>query len=376
MASSTDQAHSITLSQKAEHLLVVLPERLDYVTTAAEWSKVTTALSRVKTPVVLDASTLAYYDGSGQALLVEMARILEQRKIAFTPRGLRPEWQKRLEQNLRTLEHSTSAPVPSAGAVERMGQAASLLWADLKAQIEFLGKLVCTLLEIAVRPALLRWRDFWVTAEKAGVDALPIVGLIGFLMGLIMAFQSAMGLRQFGVDVFVINIVALATTRELGPIMTAVVLAGRSGSAFAAEIGTMKVNEELNALTTMGIDHTRFLVAPRALAAMVVTPILTVYANILGIVGGFAVMMALGFPFAALWQQMLSAISWQDFVAGLIKAVIFGLVVAGIGCLRGLQTGSGATAVGDSTTRAVVSGIVLIVAIDAVFAVLFYAIKF
>jgi phospholipid/cholesterol/gamma-HCH transport system permease protein len=160
--------------------------------------------------------------------------------------------------------------------------------------------------------------------------------------------------------------------RELGPLMTAIVLAGRSGSAFAAEIGTMKVNEEIDALTTMGLDPVRFLVVPRVLAAVFMTPLLTVYANLVGIIGGAIVLVSLGFPLVAYFNQVLSAINYVDFLGGIVKAFVFGVLIAGIGCLRGLQTGTGASAVGDSTTRAVVSGIVFIVATDGLFSVVYF----
>jgi phospholipid/cholesterol/gamma-HCH transport system permease protein len=208
------------------------------------------------------------------------------------------------------------------------------------------------------------------------VNAIVIVGMIGFLTGMIMAFQSTVPLQQFGVDIFVVNLVALAMLRELGGIMTAIVLAGRSGSAFAAEIGTMKVNEEVNALTTMGLDPVRFLVVPKLMAAILVTPLLTIYANVVGIMGGLMVVMIFGHPWAAIYNQLVSAVDISDIATGLIKSVFFGALVGGIGCLRGLQTKSGASAVGESTTRAVVSGIFLIIMVDAIFAVVFYAIGF
>jgi phospholipid/cholesterol/gamma-HCH transport system permease protein len=158
--------------------------------------------------------------------------------------------------------------------------------------------------------------------------------------------------------------------------MTAVVLAGRSGSAFAAEIGTMKVNEEVAALTTMGLNPVRFLAVPRVLAGIVVTPVLTVYSMVIGIAGGFFVMMMLGFPLATLTNQLAGSLTTQDVMAGLIKSFFFGAVVAGVGCMRGLQTGAGASAVGDSTTRSVVTSIFFIVVLDAIFAVLYYQLKF
>jgi len=183
-------------------------------------------------------------------------------------------------------------------------------------------------------------------------------------------------LREFGVDIFVVNLVALAMLRELGPIMTAIVLAGRSGSAFAAEIGTMKINEEVNALLTMGLDPDRFLVVPRVIAALIATPVLTIFANAVGILGGISVVLSLGYPWAAVMNQLYSAVTPSDVISGMIKAVVFGLLVASVGCLRGLQTKNGALAVGESTTRAVVSGIFLIILTDALFAVAFYILDF
>ncbi|MEO8206520.1 MAG: ABC transporter permease, partial [Chthoniobacterales bacterium] len=173
-------------------------------------------------------------------------------------------------------------------------------------------------------------------------------------------------------EIFVVNLVSLAMLRELGPIMTAIMLAGRSGSAFAAEIGTMKVNEEINALVTMGIEPVPFLALPRMLAATCMMPVLTMYANLVGIAGGMLVMLSLGHPWAELYTQLTRSVGLHDVFAGLIKTFVFGTIVASIGVLRGLQTASGATAVGESATRAVVSGIFLIVFTDALFSIVFY----
>jgi phospholipid/cholesterol/gamma-HCH transport system permease protein len=195
------------------------------------------------------------------------------------------------------------------------------------------------------------------------------------LMGLIMAFQSALLLREFGVEIYVANLVGKSMVRELGPLMTTILLAGRTGSAFAAELGSMKINEELDALSTMGLDPLRFLVVPRVLGAVLVTPLLTVFAILCGIIGGAVVLVSFGYPLVAYVNQLLSGvggINLTDFLGGMVKATVFGILVAAIGCLRGLQTESGASAVGISATRAVVSGIVLIVLADGAFAVLYY----
>jgi phospholipid/cholesterol/gamma-HCH transport system permease protein len=160
--------------------------------------------------------------------------------------------------------------------------------------------------------------------------------------------------------------------RELGPLMTAIVLTGRSGSSFAAELGTMKVNEEIDALTTMGLEPVRFLVVPRVIAAVAMTPLLSIFAGIIGVCGGSLVLIALDYSFTTYFKEVIKAATYGDFLGGIFKSVVFGLVIAGVGCLRGLETGIGPSAVGDATTRAVVSGIVLIVVIDGVFSVVFY----
>jgi len=318
----------------------------------------------------VDASALEACDGAGLALIWYV-----QKSGGATVDGLRPE----IAALLKPFDH---LPVEAADALPRdhslfsqLGRAASQIWNDTRDQVAFIGEFTVTALRCVPRPGQVRWGDMWVIAQRAGVDALVVAGMVSLLTGMIMAFQSSVPLKQFGVDIFVVNLVALAMLRELGPIMTAVVLAGRSGSAFAAEIGTMKVNEEINALVTMGIEPMRFLVVPRVLAGFLVTPVLTVYANFLGVAGGFLVMMALGFPFMALWNQLVSAVGVTDVMTGMIKSFVFGILVAGVGCLRGLQTGTGASAVGVSTTRAVVSGIFLIVLVDAVFAAIFYTIQ-
>jgi conserved hypothetical integral membrane protein len=255
---------------------------------------------------------------------------------------------------------------------EQIGKAVCEIFHDLGAVISFVGELFVAMVYAARQPRRVRWRDTLKIAEALGVDALPIVLLIGFLMGLIMAFQAAVPLRQFGAELFIANLVGLSMLRELGPLMTAIVVAGRSGSAFAAELGTMKVREEIDALRTMGLDPVRFLIVPRVVAAVCMTPLLTIFADLVGLMGGSVVMLSLGFPLITFFHQVQYAVSYGSLIGGLIKAFVFGILVAGIGCLRGLQAKTGATAVGESTTSAVVSGIILIAITDGIFSVIYY----
>ena len=210
-------------------------------------------------------------------------------------------------------------------------------------------------------------------AMQVGVRALPILSLITFFIGLILALQSAYELRKFGAINYVASAVAVSMTRELGPLITAIVVIGRSGSAFAAEIGTMKVTEEIDALETMAINPVHFLVTPKFLAMMVMLPCLTIWANSMGILGGalFGVAQA-NFVFGGYVRASLDALLLRDIVTGLIKSVMFGITITAVGCHEGLSTGGGAEQVGRSTTRAVVVSIFLVILVDLVFTTLFF----
>ena len=218
----------------------------------------------------------------------------------------------------------------------------------------------------------MRWREVAVVFEKAGVNALPIVSLISVLMGLVIAFEAAQPLEMFGAQIFIANMIGLVMIREFSPIFTAIIFAGRSGSAFAAEIGTMKVNEELNALETMGLNPMRFLVIQRVFAGTMLMPVLAAYSMVWGVLGGIIVMMLMGFPFAQIWNQLVGALGVWDVIVGISKSFVFGAIIAGLGCLRGMQTQEGPYTVGDSTTRAVVAGILMIILVDAVYSILTY----
>ncbi len=235
-----------------------------------------------------------------------------------------------------------------------------------------MGELVVALVYAVGHPRRVRWKDAFLIAETAGVNAFPIIALISFLIGLIMAFQAAIPMRQFGAEIFVADLIALSTLRELGPLMTAIVMSGRTSSAFAAELGTMKVNEEIDAMTTMGLDPVRFLVVTRVLAILIMMPLLTIFADLLGIMGGSVVLLSMGYPLTTYLDRVILSADYIDLLGGLLKSLAFGLIVAGIGCSRGLQTKTGASAVGDSTTRAVVSGIILVIITDGIFSVVYF----
>jgi phospholipid/cholesterol/gamma-HCH transport system permease protein len=364
---------SLRVEQSRDGLIAfAIDGRLDSANTGKIWRRATELVAGAR-KVELDASGVEYCDASGIALLVHLRDQQRARSADFELRGLRPEFEALLESwdpgDARLLEQAQPHRTSFA---EETGAAVVDLWRDTRVLITFVGELAVALVYAGRRPRSVRWRDALQIAEVAGVNALPIIAVISFLMGLIMAFQAVLPLRYFGAEIFVANLVGLSMLRELGPLMTAIILAGRSGSAFAAELGTMKVREELDALKTMGLDPVRFLVVTRVVAAVTMTPLLTVFADVMGLIGGAVVMISLGFPLITYVYQIQYAVSYGSLVGGLVKAFVFGILVAGIGCLRGLQTRSGATAVGESTTSAVVSGIVLIAVTDGVFSVVYY----
>jgi phospholipid/cholesterol/gamma-HCH transport system permease protein len=315
---------------------------------------------------------LTYCDGAGAALLLELRRHQQGRRQTYEIQSLDPAYQALLDLYDRWEMQRPESLAQAESPVAQIGRATMAVWNDVVVLIAFVGQLSLALIQAVRRPSVVRWKDAVLTAELAGVNALPIICLLGFLLGLIMAFQSAIPMRQFGADIYVANLIGLSMLRELGPLLTAIILAGRSGSAFAAELGTMKVSEEIDALTTMGLEPVGFLVVPRVIAAVAMTPLLSVFAGLLGLIGGAVVMLSLGFPLVTYIIQIKSAVTVGDLLGGLGKTFVFGIVVAAIGCLRGLQTKSGAGAVGESTTRAVVSGLVLITIVDGVFAIIFY----
>jgi phospholipid/cholesterol/gamma-HCH transport system permease protein len=275
-----------------------------------------------------------------------------------------------LIERARAAIGNHAAPSPATGPSRwQIGQAGLIAAVDGTA---FLGEAVVALMRLPARRRMLRGADLLRYADDAGVRALPLVLLMGFLMGLILSFQSEIPMRQFGADLYVISLVSKSLLRELGPLLTAVILAGRTGSAFAAEIGTMKVNEELDALATMGIDRMTMLVLPRLVAVMLVMPAMTLVLDLAGLVGMTVVMRAFGYPLVTIGNQIATAATVSDLYGGLFKAVCFGATVAAIGCWQGLATGVGPRAVGLSATGAVVGGIVATIVLDGLFALIFY----
>jgi phospholipid/cholesterol/gamma-HCH transport system permease protein len=313
--------------------------------------------------LVLDISGATVLDTTGAALILSMeqSHTGETRLVGADARATE------LLAQLRAALPDPAAPRPRVEVQPRR-------WVldTARTRIAFFGETVIALLALPAKLRFLRGADFARIADRAGMQAMPLVLLLGFLIGMILAFQSAIPMRQFGADLYVADLVALSLFRELGPLLVSVILAGRTGSAFAAELGTMQVNEEIAALTTMGIDPETMLVLPRMAATMLVMPALVVAMDISGLLGMAAVLVVLGFPLSAIAQQVTATAGPSDFLLGLFKGMVFAAAVALIGCRAGLTAGNGPQAVGEAATSAVVGGIVATVLLDGLFAVVFY----
>jgi phospholipid/cholesterol/gamma-HCH transport system permease protein len=283
-----------------------------------------------------------------------------------------PEALQKLLRQLQVVNETRLAVDRSNDFLTMVGLAAQDVWGKTKEIATFVGECVISAGNLIKVPHTFRWRDCLDEMQQCGAMALPIVSLISLLMGLIMAYQSAVLMRQFGADIYVADAVGLVMVREMGAMMTAIILAGRTGAAFAATLGNMKAGEEIDALQTLGIRPVDFLVMPRLVALGVMMPLLALYANGLGILGGMAVsLVLLDIPPTAYWVETQTAIDLSDILTGLIKASAFGVLVGLAGCLRGLQAERSAAGVGRATTSAVVTGLLLIIVSDAIFAVMF-----
>jgi len=343
--------------------------RLDIAIAGARWAAtVQAARAADGQTLVLDLSAVDACDTAGAALLLAAQR-------AHRGETRIDGASERVAAVLARTRLAVASPAaPGAPAVADWAafeRRAALAAAD---GVAFLGETVLAVFRLAALRRMFRGREVLHVADEAGVRALPLTLLLGVLIGLILAFQSAVPMRRFGADLYVANLVSVSLLRELGPLLSAVILAGRTGSAFAAEIGTMKVNQELDALTTMGLDPMTMLVLPRLVGVMLVMPALTMTLNLAGLVGMLLVMALFGYPLVAVADQVISAVSPADLYGGLFKAMVFGAAVAAIGCHSGMQTGNGPRAVGLAATAAVVGGIVATILLDGTFAILFYRI--
>lgn len=272
---------------------VELKGRLDASTLPDVWREVVPQLpGKLESNLQADCTQLGYCDGAGLGLLVYLRRRAAESGVRVKFAGLKDGLRGLLERSDPGVPPKHKPP---KGWIEKLGATTAEVFANLVAMVAFLGEVIMGFLWAVAHPHRVRWRDVLLIAEKAGAEAVPVVCLLGWLMGVIISFQSVPVLRGLGVESMIPMMLAIAMVRELGPLVTAIILAGRTGSAFAAELGTMKVTEEINALTTFGLDPARFLVVPRIIAAVIVTPLLSVFGTLFGLIGGYLIMATLGY---------------------------------------------------------------------------------
>ncbi|HTK98988.1 MAG TPA: ABC transporter permease [Pseudomonadales bacterium] len=332
-------------------------------------------LAQTPKPVAVrfEATELGRWDSGLVTRLIDIYRDAQAHAIPFDDSGL-PEGARRLialafAVKAREGAARTQTTTPF---VQKVGKSAQDLWRSTVDFVTFVGEATLSVGRFATGRAKYQKSDVMQHIEEAGANALPIVSLISVLIGMIFAFVGVSQLRAFGAGIYTANLVAVAMIREMAPIMTAIIMAGRTGAAYAAEIGTMKVNEEIDALTTLGINPMDFLVTPRMFALVLMIPALTMYASLMGIIGGAMVGLAMiDASFVQYAQQTISAVTLGDLFTGLLMCVVFGALVALSGCQQGIACGTSAMAVGQATTRAVVMGIVLIVVSASILTIIF-----
>lgn len=323
--------------------------------------------------VTVDASGLGRWDSVLPAFLFELAAALKGRGVELAADGA-PEGLRRLLAIAQAVPPRTTAtPETRPNPIARIGLAAQSWWAALVDNVRFIGEVALALLAFVRGRAKFRTEDVARVFAAAGPQALPIVTLIGLLAGFILAFVGGNELELFGAQIYVANLVTTGMAQEMGPLMAAVIMAGRTGAAFAAELGTMQVNQETDALRTLAVEPVQYLVVPRMLALMLMLPLLACYAMLMGILGGGIVgVLVFDINPTQYTQQMRLMIGIEDFAGGILKAAVFGAIVAVAGCLRGMRCGQDAAAVGNAATSAVVTSIVGIVVADAIINVIYH----
>lgn len=323
--------------------------------------------------VAIDASAIVELDTAGAWLLQRTVRDLEARGLAVHLVGLRPEFSALVDLiGSRAVAPAAGVPARRQGVLESFGRRAFGEAREVADFLAFVGESFTVLWRSILQPRRIRWRAILHNIETAGFDALPITGLLSFLLGVVIAYQGADQLQRFGANIYVADLVGIAMLRELSPLMTAIIVAGRSGSAYTAQIGTMKVTEEIDALRTVGVVPQELLVLPKMLALVVVLPLLTVYTDITGVLGGMLMARTqLGLSYRVFLDRLDQAIVMSTYLTGLFKAPVFAMVIALVGCYRGFQTQGSADSVGRQTTISVVQSIFLVIVIDALFSIVF-----
>jgi phospholipid/cholesterol/gamma-HCH transport system permease protein len=324
--------------------------------------------------VAFDARDLTSWDSSVVTFLVKVSELCGQRGIPMDREGLPVGVRKLLDLAEAVPERKGARrEVTEASFLERIGTSTLGVAGSSKEMLAFLGEMTVTFFALLRLKARYRASDLFLLIQQCGAQALPIVTLISFLVGVILAFVGAVQLKQFGAQIYVADLVGIAMMREMGAMMTGIIMAGRTGAAFAAQLGTMKVTQEVDAFTTAGFSPLEFLVLPRVMALILMMPLLCLYSDFVGVIGGAVIGVGmLDLSWTTYFHETANAISLTDMFGGVFKSSVYGVLIALSGCLRGLQCGNSSSAVGDAATSAVVTGIVAIVMACGIFAVVFY----
>ena len=360
-----------------ERLRLRLSGPIRQMTAAPVWQQVEAAVLRESgRPVTLDLSQVQESDSSGAALVLHLREICHRDHRDLHVEGMGTSLAQLVhlvESSDLTEDGDQDWPPRCSSLIDCVGGATVSLVRDAGTIVAFIGELAMALFQAARHPKNVRWRDVGYYMERTGADALPIMSLISFLVGLILAYLGYTQLHKYGGDVFVADGVAYGMCRLFGPLMVAILAAGRSGSSFASEIGTMKVSEELDALDTMGLERARFIVVPKVVALTLMVPVLTVYADLVGMIGGFVTsVLAMDIAAPVYVQRSIEVLTIWTVASGLVKSVVFAGVIGAVACLRGFETKDGPQAVGEVTTSAVVSGFFLIVIVEGTFSVAYH----
>ena len=328
-------------------------------------------------PAQIDATGIDRLDTAGAWVLHKLLNRLRADGVKATLLGLQPDFGRLLQAVTEHEEAQARAPkaapaAPAPHLLERVGRRAGSAWEQFSAMLSFVGECAQAFANCVVHPARMRWRPILFNIRRAGFDALPIVGLLALLLGIVVAYQGADQLRQYGANIFVADLVGLSMLREFAPLITAITIAGRSGSAFAAQIGTMAVTEEIDAMRTLGIAPLELLVIPKVIALVIALPLLTVFADVMGVAGGMLMASSqLDVSYAEFLDRMAKAVSVTSYMVGIAKAPVFAVIISLVGCFQGFRTHGGADSVGQQTTRSVVQSIFLVIVADALFSVVF-----
>jgi len=324
--------------------------------------------------IAFKTENLAAWDSSLLTFVERLMEVCREREISANLDGL-PAGFRRLMNLAEAVPERTGArkDVMEASLLERIGTRTIGTVDSAAEMLRFLGEMTITFVRLFGMKARFRASDLWLLIQQCGAEALPIVTLISFLVGVILAFVGAVQLKQFGAQIYVADLVGIAMMREMGAMMTAIIMAGRTGAAFAAQLGTMKVTQEVDAFTTAGFSPLEFLVLPRVVALIIMMPLLCLYSDFVGVLGGAVIGSGmLDLTWSTYFQETSNAISLGDVAGGVFKASVYGVLIALAGCLRGLQCGNSSSAVGDAATSAVVTGIVAIIVACGTFSVIFY----